>query len=97
MVRNKEITEEVGEFLVQNEPRTAHFYLLPKIHKGLENPRGQPIVSVNDCPTDKISHFVDFLLQPLLHHNKSHLKDPTDFMNNIIGVGRLKKVEPFGQ
>ena len=33
MVKNKEITEEVGEFLIQEKPRTSQFYLLPKIHK----------------------------------------------------------------
>ncbi len=30
---NKEITEEVGDFLVQETPRTAQFYSLPKSTK----------------------------------------------------------------
>ena len=88
MVKNKEITEDVGAFLVQESPRTSQFYLLPKIHKKLDNPPGRPIVSANDCPTERISQFVDFFQQPLLHHNKSHLKDTTDFINHIRRLGK---------
>ena len=90
MTNDKEITPEVGEFLVQDKPRTAQFYLLQKIHKGRDNPPGRPIVSANDCRTERISQFVDFFLQSLLYHNKSHLKDTTDFINNILKIGKLK-------
>ena len=55
-----EITDRITQYMVVEEPRTAQFYLLPKIHKRLENPPGRPIVSANDCPTERISEIADF-------------------------------------
>jgi len=32
-------------FLFNENPRMASFYMLPKIHKCLENPPGRPVIS----------------------------------------------------
>ena len=80
----------MADYLIQEKPRTSQFYLLPKIHKRLRKPPGRLIVSVNDCPTGRISQFVDFFSQPLLYHNRSHLKDTTDFIHNILRLGKIK-------
>ena len=37
----------------------------------------------NDGPTERISSFVDSLLQPIAKSQKSYLKDTTDFVNFI--------------
>ena len=64
-----------------NPPRIPEFYTLTKIHK--PSPVGRPIVSGCDGPTEKLSSFVDKLLQPIAQQQKSYLKDTTDFVNFI--------------
>ena len=64
-----------------NPPRIPVFYTLTKIHK--PTPVGRPIVAGNDGPTERISSFVDSLLQPIAKSQKSYLKDTTDFVNFI--------------
>ena len=52
----------------QNPPRIPEVYTLTKIHKPV--PVGRPIVSGSGGPTERISSFVDSLLQPIAK-NKS--------------------------
>ena len=44
----------------------GRFYLLPKIHKRLTDVPGRPVISNCATPTEKISEFVDFHLQPTI-------------------------------
>ena len=64
-----------------NPPRTPVFYTLTKIHK--PTPVGRPITSGCDGPTERLSAFVDKLLQPIAKEQESYLKDSTDFINFI--------------
>ena len=64
-----------------NPPRTPVFYTLTKIHK--PTPVGRPIISGCDGPTERLSAFVDKLLQPIAKEQESYLKDSTDFINFI--------------
>ncbi|CAH3104105.1 unnamed protein product, partial [Pocillopora meandrina] len=64
-----------------NPPRIPIFYTLTKIHKPL--PVGRPIISGCEGPTERISSFVDHLLQPIAQKQKSYLKDTTDSINFI--------------
>ena len=64
-----------------NPPRIPEFYTLTKIHKPTIT--GRPIISGCDGPTERISSFVDTLLQPILKSQESYLKDTTDFINFI--------------
>ena len=57
------------------------FYTLTKIHK--PTPVGRPIISGCDGPTERLSAFVDKLLQPIAKEQESYLKDSTDFINFI--------------
>ena len=66
--------------LIIDAPRTANFYLLPKIHKGKVPPPGRPIVSANDCPTERISQLVDHFIQPLLPKLDSYIRDSGHFL-----------------
>ena len=62
-------------------PRIPVFYTLTKIHKPI--PVRRPIISGYDCPTEKISSFVDTLLQPIAKKQQSYIKNATDFINFI--------------
>ena len=64
-----------------NPPRIPEFYTLTKIHK--PTPVGRPIISGCDGSTEKLSSFVDKLLQPIARQKRSYLKDSTDFINFI--------------
>ena len=64
-----------------NPPRIPEFYTLTKIHKPTIT--GRPIISGCDGPTERISSFVDTLLQPISKSQVSYLKDTTDFINFI--------------
>ena len=67
--------------LTPNPPRTPVFYTLTKIHK--PTPVGRPIISGCDGPTERLSAFVNKLLQPIAKEQESYLKDSTDFINFI--------------
>ena len=68
-------------YLAPNPPRIPVFYTLTKIHK--PNPVGRPIISGCEGPTERISSFVDHLLQPIAKIQKSYLKDTTDFLSFV--------------
>ena len=67
--------------LTPNPPRIPVFYTLTKIHKS--TPVGRPIISGCDGPTERLSSFVDRLIQPIAQKQDSYLKDTTDFINFI--------------
>ena len=59
----------------------AVFYTLTKIH--IPTPVGRPIISGCSEPTERISAFVDHLIQPIARLQASYLKDTTDLINFI--------------
>ena len=77
------IDAETKEWLSQtpNPPRIPVFYTLTKIHKPTLT--GRPIISGCEGPTERISSFIDHILQPIAKAQKSYLKDTTDFINFI--------------
>ena len=79
--RNDNIDTMTRKWLSQrtNAPRIPEFYTLTKIHKA--KPVGRPIISGCGGPTERISSFVDSLLQPIAKQQTSYLKDTTDFIN----------------
>ena len=74
---NKEIREgklpPKAKLMINNQPKQSRFYLLPKIHKA--NTPGRPIVSACGCPTEQISQYLDFVLQPLVQSLPTYIKD----------------------
>ena len=88
------ISDQTYNFLSKGGKRTSVFYLLPKIHKNLNFPRGRPIVSSVDCPTERISMMLDTILQPLLTDTKSYIKDTPDFLRKI-STHRISTAENF--
>ena len=74
--------------LTPNPPGVPVFYTLTKVHK--PTPVGRPIISGCDGPTERLSSFVDRLLQPIGQKQKSYLKDTADFIN-LIETTRVPK------
>ena len=66
MLMAGEIDKRRHTYLLCMSPKPGKFYLLPKIHKNVLPPPGRPIVSQIGSPTEKISGYLDFFLQPLL-------------------------------
>ena len=81
--RGKHIDVMTKKWLSQttSPPRIPVFYTLTKIHKPIMV--GRPIISGCDGPTERISSFVDTLLQPIAQKQQSYIKDTTDFINFI--------------
>ena len=89
------ISEAVANNLLnKEETRTPRFYALPKTHK-VEDPNpdsdvpGRPVISSVDSHSSKISDFVDHNLQPYVKDMKSYVKDTSDFVRKINGIGKV--------
>ena len=78
------INKDTFSYLIPQDPRTARFYLLPKIHKA--GNLGRPIASGNGNPTERISEFVDSYLNPLVSHIPSYIQDTADFLRKLEGI-----------
>ena len=89
MHQNGEIDDSVQKYLMYDTYRTPQLYLLLKIHKGTTPPPGRPIISANGCPTENISQFVDFFLNPTCMTLPSFVKDTTHFLRLINDLGQL--------
>ena len=61
----------------------GELYLLPKIHKSLENVPGRPVISNCGTPTEKVSEFLDHHLKPVMQGGKSYIKDSGHFLEKI--------------
>ena len=75
-------------FLVK-VPKFARFYLLPKIHKWLDDVPGRPVFSNCGYYTENISSFLEYHLYPLAHKVKSYIKDTNHFLNELKSLGKL--------
>ena len=64
-------------------------YLLPKIHKRLENVPGRPVISSCGTLTEKVSEFLDHHLKLVMQSGRSYIKDTEDFLKKIKNLGSL--------
>ena len=62
------------------------FYLLPKIHKHLENVPGIPIISNCGATTEKASEFLNFHIKSIMQNGASYIKDSNDFKSKIKNI-----------
>ena len=87
MKDNGILNENEYQYLYSTNYVTPYLYTLPKIHKSfLEFPQLRPIVAgCNSCCV-KISHFIDFYLQPMAKKVNSYCKDTTHFLHLIKEV-----------
>ena len=86
LYQKKHIDEMTFKWLSRtpNPPRIPVFYTLTKTHK--VNLSSRPIISGCDSHTERISAFVDTLLQPIMKEQQSYIKDTTQFINFIEGM-----------
>ena len=87
MEANGEISEHCRKYLLNYEPRTAHFYMLPKIHRGVTPPPSRAIISGKGCLTERISHFVGHFMRELAPLGASYIKDTTYFLQTLEDMG----------
>ena len=75
------IKKNAKDFLIPSSPKISRLCLLPKLHKpGIP---GRPIVSSCGSPTENISRFVDYFLQPLTRALPSFIRDTSDFLQKL--------------
>ena len=79
------------EYFFNKDPRFARFYLLPKIHKRLQNVPGRLVISNCGYYTENISSFLDYHLQPLAIKVESYIKDTNHFLKKLQELGSLPK------
>ena len=83
------IDKKRQQYLTPTNPKPGKFYLLPKIHKMVLPPPGRPIVSQTGSPTEKISGYLDYFLQPFLPSIPSYIKDTGHFLKIINDLGEI--------
>ena len=84
-----DLKKETIKYFEVKDPKFARFYLLPKIHKRLNNVPGRPVISNCGYYIENISAFLDFHLQPLAQAVKSYIKDTNDFLNKLRSLPKL--------
>ena len=56
---------------------------------GLSLSTAQETIKTTSHPTERLSQFVDYHLQPLVHKLPSFVKDTNDFLNKLLTIGNL--------
>ena len=79
------------KFNFKKATNLGKLYLLPKIHKGLSNVPGRPVISNCGASTEKVSEFLDHQLQPIMKKGNSYIKDTGDFLEKLRGIGEIPK------
>ena len=85
----RDISDNTLDYFLVNNPRLGRFYLLPKIHKRLQNVPGRPVISNSGYYTENISAFLEFHLKPLAQKVKSYIKDTNDFLRKMASLPPL--------
>ncbi|XP_078362365.1 uncharacterized protein LOC144646592 [Oculina patagonica] len=87
LLKDKAIDKNTYKYLSPVNPRPGRFYILPKLHK--QGHPGRPIVSANGHPTEKISEFVSYHLNPLVQTLPSYIKNTTHLLNKLKQITDL--------
>ena len=87
MIRSN--NSNVYEYLHNKDCRTPILYLLPKIHNGIKQPPGRPIVSAVNSHTEKISRFIDHFLNTCASRVKSYISDTNHFLTTLESLGTI--------
>ena len=73
----------------KNTSCLGKMYLLPKIHKRLNNVSEVPVISNCGTPTEKLSEVFDHCLQPVMKAGKSYIKDISQFLEKLKNLGNI--------
>ena len=85
----RDISDSTLDYFLVNNTKLGRFYLLPKIHKRLQNVPGRPVISNSGYYTENISAFLEFHLKPLAQKVKSYIKDTNDFLRKMASLPPL--------
>ena len=88
MINEKEL--KYFSYNFKNTSSLGKIYLLPKIHKMLNDVPGHPVVSNCVTPTEKLSEFLDHHLQPIMKAGKSYIKYTVDFLEKLKNLGNIQ-------
>ena len=69
------IVKRIRGFLYIEHPKIERFYLLPKVHKRLQNNPGRLVISNKGAMTENISAFLDYHLKQIILTIPHPLKD----------------------
>ena len=83
------VSDKGASYLQVKKSKLGRFYLLPKIHKGLSNVVGRPVISNCGTATEHISEFLDHHLNPLVSNTGSYVKDTNHFLLLLAGLGDI--------
>ena len=75
------------KFYLKKTANVGKLYLLSWIHKRLSKVPARSVKSNYGTPTNKVTKFLDHHLQPVMKEGKSYIKDTTDFLNKLKGLG----------
>ena len=81
--------EEVTDYLTVKDSKLSRFYLLPKIHKGLSNVKGRPVISNCGTIPEHVSEYLDHHLNPLVSQSRSYVKDTNHFLSRLSKLGKI--------
>lgn len=84
------IDSDLFKFLHEKHPTTPALYLLPKIHKTLNNPPGHPIVLGRGSILNKMYIFLDKVLCEYAIQSGSYIKDMSDSDTGGLHFGILR-------
>ena len=90
----RSITEkELKYFTIAFKKATnlGKLYLLPKIHKRLENVPGRPVILNCVTPTENVSEFLDSQLKSVMQRSRSYIKESGDFIKKIKNISTILK------
>ncbi|CAJ0925960.1 unnamed protein product [Ranitomeya imitator] len=84
------IDSKTKTYLTNHHPVTPVLYILPKIHKNLQNPPGRPIVASTDSVLNPLSKFLEKkILTPYTKLTKSFILDTSDFLSKIRNISNI--------
>ena len=87
----KEREKNYFKFNFKKGTNLGKLYLLPKIHKGLSNVPGRPVISNCGTPAETVSEFLDHQLQPIMKQGNSYIKDTGDFLEKLRAIGEIPR------
>ena len=87
-----DLKKETIKYFEVKDPKFARFYLLPEIHKRLNNIPGRPVISNCSYYTQKIPAFLGFHLKPLAQAVKLYIKETNEFLNKLRSLPKLPDI-----
>ena len=77
----EDVSDEIMDYLLVENPRVGRFYMLTKMHKHLHNVPGRPVISNCGYYTENISAFIEHHLQS--QKVRSYIKETNEFLKKL--------------